>query len=186
VPEDGGDRELVGRFVTRRDEAAFRALYRRHTPALLGMAARLAGQQWTEVEDVVQEAWLRAAASLPAFRWESSLRTWLSGFVVNVWRERRRSPAGLESAVDEGQEDAAPFEHVLRMDLERAVASLPEGFRAAIVLHDVEGFTHDQIAGQLGIEPGTSKSQLARARRALRAQLSTKTEKRGGRHDGIR
>ncbi len=87
--------------------------------------------------------------------------------------ERCRSAA--QEAVSAGAAESGesvPFPPVERMDLARAIAGLPDGFRAAIVLHDIEGFTHEEIAGQLGIEPGTSKSQLARARRALRARLS--------------
>ena len=170
-----GDRELVGDFVERADEGAFRRLYRKHTPALLGLAARLAGERGREAEDVVQEAWLRAAACLKSFRWSSSLRTFLSGFVVNVCRERWRSSGCDALPFGEGvaePADPSPFVPVERIDLERAVAELPGGFRAVIVLHDVEGFTHEEIALHLGIEPGTSKSQLARARRALRARLA--------------
>jgi RNA polymerase sigma-70 factor (ECF subfamily) len=175
VEAEGGDRELVGDFVERADEAAFRGLYRKHTPALLGLAERLAGGRGREAEDVVQEAWLRAAASLGSFRWSSSLRTWLSGFVVNVCRERWRSSRRDTLPSGEGvaePADPSPFAPVERIDLERAVAELPGGFRAVIVLHDVEGLTHEEIAECLGIEPGTSKSQLARARRALRARLA--------------
>jgi RNA polymerase sigma-70 factor (ECF subfamily) len=172
VNEDGGDSELVAGFLTDRDEAAFRALYRQHTPALLGLAARLAGGSSTEAEEIVQEAWVRAAEGLSVFRWKSSLRTWLSGFVVNVWRERSRSATRETVSAAAAPLGMASFAPTDRLDLERAVAGLPDGFRAAIVLHDVEGFTHEEIAEQLGIEPGTSKSQLARARRALRARFS--------------
>jgi RNA polymerase sigma-70 factor, ECF subfamily len=173
VREDGGDPELAASFLARRDETAFRALYRRHTPALLGLAKRLAGGRVTEAEEIVQEVWARAAEGLSTFRWKSSLRTWLSGFVVNVWRERSRSAARGSAPIEvAGPVDSTPFAPMEHIDLERAVAALPDGFRAVIVLHDIEGFTHEEIADQLGIEPGTSKSQLARARRALRARLS--------------
>jgi RNA polymerase sigma-70 factor (ECF subfamily) len=168
------DRELVEGYLRGRDEAAFQALYRRHTPAMLGLAARLSGGRGREAEELVQEAWVRAAGSLASFRWGSRVATWLSGFVVNVWREGRRA-AGREPLFEGAAMEPAspaPFAPVERLDLERALAALPDGFRAAIVLHDIEGFTHEEIAGQLGIEPGTSKSQLARARRALRAHLT--------------
>jgi RNA polymerase sigma-70 factor, ECF subfamily len=174
VKGSNGDPELAASFLARRDEAAFRALYRKHTPALLGLATRLASGRAAEAEEIVQEAWVRAAERLEAFRWRSSLRTWLSGFVVNVWRERSRSAlreTASAAAVEPG--DSAPFASVERIDLERAVAGLPNGFRAAVVLHDVEGFTHEEIAELLGIDPGTSRSQLARARRNLRASLSS-------------
>lgn len=121
----------------------------------------------------MQEAWVRAARSLPSFRWESRLRTWLSGVVVNSWRDRARA-RGREEAW-ERELDAVPgrdFPESERLDLERAVAGLPDGFRAVLVLHDIEGFTHSEIASLLGIETGASKSQLARARQAVRRRLS--------------
>ena len=172
--DEAGDRDLVAVYLRRRDEGAFRSLYRRHTPALLGLAARLAGGRRGEADEIVQEAWLRAAPALASFRWSSSLKTWLSGFVVNVWRERFRSSGREEFALRDASDpaDPAPSAPIERIDLERAVAALPGGYRAVLVLHDVEGFTHEEIAGRLGIEAGTSKSQLARARQAMRVELS--------------
>ena len=167
------DRALVERYLRTRDEAAFLGLYRSHTPALLGFASRLCAGELSAAEEIVQEAWVRAARSLPSFRWESRLRTWLSGVVVNSWRDRVRA-RGREEAW-ERELDALPGGEVPaseRLDLERAVAGLPNGFRAVLVLHDVEGFTHSEIASLLGIEAGTSKSQLARARLAVRRRLS--------------
>jgi RNA polymerase sigma-70 factor (ECF subfamily) len=166
------DRRLVEDYTRRLDEAAFLVLYRRHTPALLGLAARLSGGVRRDAEEIVQEAWLRAAGSLVAFRWDSSLRTWLSGIVVNSWREllrARRRDVAWEEGPEAGGALGDPAAQ--RIDLERAVARLPEGFRAVLVLHDVEGFTHNEIGRLLGMEPGTSKSQLARARQALRRLL---------------
>src|ERR1700758_4316319 len=82
---------MVAQYLARGDEAAFLAIYRRHTPALLGLATRLCGGERRDAEDIVQESWVRAAAGLSSFRWQSSLRTWLSGFVVNGWKELLRS-----------------------------------------------------------------------------------------------
>jgi len=165
---------LVSEYLSRRDEKSFLEIYRRHTPALLGLAARLAAGDGSEAEEIVQEAWARAAGALPSFLFRSAMRTWLSGFVVNVWRERRRSGGRAEGDEDTDSVAAAapPPDSVQRLDLARAIAALPDGFRAVLVLHDVEGFTHEEIATQLGIESGTSKSQLARARRALRSRLA--------------
>jgi RNA polymerase sigma-70 factor, ECF subfamily len=167
------DRALVDHYLRTRDEAAFLGLYRSHTPALLGLASRLCAGELSAAEEVVQEAWVRAAQSLPSFRWESQLRTWLSGVVVNSWRDRARARGREESW--ERELEAVPAGNVSaseRLDLERAVAGLPDGFRAVLLLHDVEGFTHSEIASLLGIEAGTSKSQLARARQAVRRRLS--------------
>ena len=172
---DAADRALAARYLLRRDEAAFRALYRRHTPALFGFALRLCGGRAGEAEEIVQEAWIRAAGRLESFRWASSLRTWLSGIAVNCWREQTREPRP-DQELPEGDTAAgrplgSPGE---RIDLARAVGELPGGYRAVLLLHDVEGFTHEEIAKLLGMEPGTSKSQLARARQAMRRRLEGK------------
>jgi RNA polymerase sigma-70 factor (ECF subfamily) len=169
--EDADDRALVEAYLAGLDESAFLALYRRHTSALFGLAARLCGGDRHEAEEIVQEAWVRAAPAMVSFRWGSSLRTWLSGFVVNGWRElmrarRRDMPREVRPETAETETPAAE-----RIDLERAVAQLPDGFRAVLVLHDVEGLTHEEIGRLLGIEEGTSKSQLARARQAIRRRL---------------
>ena len=117
----------------------------------------------------MQETWLRATARLHEFRGDASLRTWLAGFTINCCRERwrRREPEAPESA-----EPAASEPIVERLDLEAAIAALPDGHREVFVLHDLEGFTHEEIAARLGIVPGTSKSQLARARAALRTRMA--------------
>jgi RNA polymerase sigma-70 factor, ECF subfamily len=117
----------------------------------------------------VQDTWLRATARLADFRGEASLRTWLAGFTINCCRERwrRRDPAAL------AEEPAPPIApESQRLELERAITSLPDGYREVFVLHDLEGYTHEEIGERLGIVPGTSKSQLAKARRALREALA--------------
>jgi RNA polymerase sigma factor (sigma-70 family) len=168
------DRDLAERVATKRDPAAFRALYGRHTPALYAIAMRLTGQP-ADAEDVVHDTWLRAVDALPRFEWRSSLRTWLTSILVNCTRELERQARPVLPF----EEDLAPGEpppqlprDVDPLDLEAAIHALPPGYRRVLVLHDVEGFTHDDIAGLLGIDPGTSKSQLARARRRLRRALA--------------
>jgi RNA polymerase sigma-70 factor, ECF subfamily len=162
------DRLLVAAFLERRDEEAFRALFRRHAPAMLRTARRLLAPRIEAAEDVVQEAWLRAARGLGGFAWRSPLRTWLLGIVVHRCRDewRRRPAAGAQEALDGPGPPVAS-----RVDLERAVAALPAGYREALLLHDVEELTHEEIAAVRGVTPGTSKSQLARARAALRQRL---------------
>ncbi len=126
----------------------------------------------------MHDGWIRAGERLGGFRWESSLRTWLAGFVVNGVRERARRDARELPGIDDAapREDVALREVASRVDLERAVAGLPDGFRHVLVLHDVEGYTHEEIAELLGIVPGTSKSQLARARAAVRRALGRAAE----------
>lgn len=164
---DPEDRALVARYLTRRDEAAFRDLYRRHTPALWGIVLRLVGGDDEAAREVVQETWVRAASGLAAFRWESRLATWLTGIALNCAREARRQP----HAVPITREAEIPAPLGEGIDLARAIDALPEGYRQVLVLHDVEGRTHEEIGGLLGIEAGTSKSQLHHARRRMRALL---------------
>ncbi|MBC7894253.1 MAG: RNA polymerase sigma factor [Cytophagaceae bacterium] len=141
---------------------------------LLAFALRLQGDA-DEASEVVQDAWLRALRGLGGFAWKSALRTWLLGVVLNCCRERWAARGESLEVVPELL--PAPADHPdLRVDLERAIAALPTGYRAVVVLHDVEGYTHEEIAAQLGVAPGTSKSQLARARRHLRARLAPTAE----------
>jgi RNA polymerase sigma-70 factor (ECF subfamily) len=164
------DRRDVQAVAVSADEAAFRALYRRHTPALYAFACRLMGGESAEVDDIIQDAWLRAVRGMGDFGWRSSLRTWLSSIVLNCCRERwRERPDSPDVSADT---PAKSGDLNLRMDLEAALAALPPGYRAVLILHDVEGYTHDEIGERLGIQPGTSKSQLFHARRALRERLS--------------
>jgi RNA polymerase sigma factor (sigma-70 family) len=168
--QEHDDRQLVERFLRSGDETAFRILFRRHTPALLQLAGRFLGRSDAGVEDAIQEVWLRAASALPGFAWHSTLRTWLSGIAVRCCYERIRARGGrfIVPAGDEltAGRSPAPVEII---DLERALRGLPDGYRAVLLLHDLEGWTHRDIAAQLEIQIGTSKSQLTRARRALRA-----------------
>jgi RNA polymerase sigma-70 factor, ECF subfamily len=163
-----GDPDDVAGFLRDRDEAGFLRLYRAHTPALFRVAARLLGER-SQAEDAVQETWLRAIAGLPGFRGDSSLRTWLTGIAINCCREalRRRAAAPQGEPHERGVRAVAED----ALDLTRALLRLPEGYREVLVLHDVEGFTHREIGALLAIAPGTSKSQLFLARRALRRLL---------------
>lgn len=167
------DEELVESFVRAADEAAFRELYRRHTPALYALALRLVGWSESDAQDAVQDAWVRACRGLSGFGWKSSLRTWLVGILINRARElARRSGRLSEEELSEESPPAVPHARAgEEIDLERAIARLPAGYRHVLVLHDVEGYTHEEICRLLEINVGTSKSQLHHARRAMRAAL---------------
>jgi RNA polymerase sigma-70 factor (ECF subfamily) len=122
-----------------------------------------------DADDLVQEMWIRAAGRLGRFEWRSTLRTWLGGILLNLVREAHRAASRMEF-IEVGEEAAAwpaPPDLADRLELEGALAALGPGQRAVLVLHDVEGYTHDEIAELLDITPGTSKSQLCRARRAV-------------------
>ncbi|MGE0455416.1 MAG: RNA polymerase sigma factor [Vicinamibacteria bacterium] len=166
--EESVERDWVDRFLTKRDEAAFRAIYRAHTGYLFGLAVRLCGGRHDIAQDAVQDAWLRAALALPGFRWGSRLRTWLGGIVVNCCREQRRRAEREPPVVEDAGQSMEP----LRLDLEAAVRALPDGLREVLVLHAIEGYTHEEIGGLLGIAAGTSKSRLFDARVALRRRLA--------------
>lgn len=165
------DRALVAAVLATGDERAFRLLYQRHTPRLYRMAVRLTGDRGGIAEDLVHDTWVRASAGLAGFAWRASLGTWLTGILINRAREQYREWAGeagppmTEPAAD------APVPLDDRLDLQAAVAALPPGYREAIVLHDIEGYTHEDIAVITGRDVGTSKSQLSRARRLLRRWL---------------
>lgn len=168
APEEA--RRLVDLFLSARDEVAFVELYRACTPYLLLLSRRLLGGA-ADAEDAIQETWIRAIRALPAFRWDSSLRTWLAGIAINCSREllRRRAKSRSVNAAGEAETDAVPLSGASGVEL--LLRALPEGCREVLVLHDLEGYTHEEIAALLGIDAGTSKSQLSRARSRLRAQL---------------
>ncbi|NOT06968.1 MAG: RNA polymerase sigma factor [Gemmatimonadales bacterium] len=164
------DRELADAVEQRHDEAAFLGLYRRHTPRLYQMLLRVVEVR-ADAEDAVQETWLRAIAALGSFRWESAFQSWLIGIGLNVAHamvRARRDDAPLPAELPAGASGAPET----RLDLERALGRLPAGQRTVLMLHDVEGWTHEEIGRQLGMAPGTSKSQLFDARRGLRALLN--------------
>jgi RNA polymerase sigma-70 factor, ECF subfamily len=166
------DTELVRR-AKQGEELALHALYRRHAPRVYAVVRRLAGDD-ALADDWAQEAWIRVFRALPGFRGESAFSTWVHRVAVNSALQGRRSHARHES-----REAVLPAElpggksdrPVLRVALERALARLPDGMRQVLVLHDVEGFTHEDIGRILGIAPGTSKSQLFKARAKMRELL---------------
>ena len=175
------ERDLVELFIRSKDEGAFRKLFRMFTPQMAQLALRLTGNNSEDCKEAVQEMWIRVARNLHRFRWESSLRTWITGVLINCCREIRRA-RGNEQLLAEGPEDGlevseSGLNRVLdSIDLEEAFAKLPAVSREIILLHDVEGYTHEETALLLGIALGTSKSALHRARARLRALLSPNHE----------
>ena len=158
----------LARSAAAGDTCAFESLYRRHAGRVHGVRA----------EDLTQEAFVRAWQALPKFRFESAVSTWLHRLAVTTalmeLRSRRSGPRFDESEdalEDLGMADSAGNGTALSMDLERAVATLPPRARAVLVLHDVEGWKHEEIAGELGMAVGSSKAQLHRARQLLRGRL---------------
>jgi RNA polymerase sigma-70 factor (ECF subfamily) len=137
---------------------------------------RLLGGIEHDADDVVQDTWLKAVSALPRFRWESSFRTWLVGIGLNQARDTLRKRARSGRSALAPQPGVSPPRSEDRLDLERAIARLPDGYRTVLILHDVEGYTHPEIGERLEIAVGTSRSQLFHARRALRDLLEPPAE----------
>jgi RNA polymerase sigma-70 factor (ECF subfamily) len=156
---------------------AFDELYRLHAPRLYGLVRRLVGPE--EADDVLQEIFLTVYRKLSMYRGDSALSTWLFRLGTNVCLDHLRSRTARAGRMNDALDDevadntgAGPILGVIaRLDLERALDTLPPRARSVFVLHDVEGLEHQDVAALLGIAEGTSKSQLHKARMRLRQQL---------------
>jgi RNA polymerase sigma-70 factor (ECF subfamily) len=156
------------------DPRAARQLHDRFAPVVFAVVNRMAPDPGT-AEDWAQEAWLRIFRALPGYRGQARFSTWVHRVAVNAALQEiraRRTRWQREAEAGAAEEPSSPpATPALRVALERALAELPEGMRRILLLHDVEGYTHADIAAELGIAEGTSKSRVARARRRLRAAL---------------
>lgn len=157
------------------DSNAFRALYDEHAGRVFAICLRLAGDRG-QAEELTQDVFVRVWERLETFRGESAFSTWLHRLAVNEVLGARRSAGRRERRVSTVEEperlERAPRSPPSEgSDLEAAIARLPEGARTVFVLHDVEGFQHEEIGAMTGIAEGTSKAQLHRARRLLRENL---------------
>ncbi len=196
--DQADDARLVERAVTG-DRAAYERIYRRHADRVFGLCLRLTSNR-EEAEILTQDAFVKGWLSLAGYAGRGGLGGWLGRIAVNLWRDRWRSRERSRRLLDDlardsGLPETAPGgpparpaamtddERVVPLltgvDLERCIARLPEGARTVFVLHDVEGYTHEDIGDLLGVVPGTVKSQLHRARRLLRGMLGERKE--GGR-----
>jgi RNA polymerase sigma-70 factor, ECF subfamily len=153
---------------------AVRALYERYAPRVYAVVRRIAGDD-DLAQDFAQEAWIRAIRALPTFRGDARFSTWLHRIAVNSalqalrkadTRSRRETPLPDTVAVHPQEGDT-----LLGELLERAMDQLPDGMRQVLILHDVEGYTHEEIGELLGVTSGTSKSQLFKARGKMRELL---------------
>jgi RNA polymerase sigma-70 factor, ECF subfamily len=155
------------------EESAVRTLYQRYAPRVYAVVRRVAGDD-AAADDWAQEAWIRVFRALPGFRGDAAFSTWLHRVAVNSALQGLRSRTRHDARerplpLVEPARQAEPV--ALRLTLEQAMARLPEGMRQVLVLHDVEGFTHEEIGEMLGIAAGTSKSQLFKARAKMRELL---------------
>ena len=170
------EREVIAR-VRAGDGAAGRALYEAHVDRVYRLAYRMAGDDEL-AREFTQETFIRAFERLESFRGEAALSTWLHAIATSVvLNGLRKVKRARERETDLGAADgvaggAPAAEPDLKDRLHRAIDELPERYRLVFVMHDVEGYTHEEIGAALGVETGTSKAQLSRARAKLRAALS--------------
>ena len=169
-PADADDAALAAAG----DTHAFERLYRRHVSRVHGLARRMISIELAD--EVTQDVFVRVWEKLGTFRGEAAFGTWLHRVAINVILGRRKKLGKRRERFVEGEKvfwklETRPKVREAAMDLEVALGTLPDGAQQIFVLHDVEGYKHDEIAGMLGISSGTSKSQLHRARMLLREQM---------------
>ncbi|WP_414706853.1 RNA polymerase sigma factor [Rudaea sp.] len=173
-PDRSDDHALV-RASLAGDARAFERLYRSHAGRVHGVILRLVGMDRARAEELTQEAFIQAWRKLSSFRFDAAFSTWLHRLGVNIALmdlRGRRDEINVDDAVIElAAGGEVPFCAGERGDLERAVSKLPPRARAVLVLHDVEGWKHEEIARELGMAVGSSKAQLHRARGLLRTTL---------------
>ncbi len=169
------DEELIARAVAG-DELAMRALWAEHAPRVDAVVRRLV-HDTDEAADIAQEVWIQIFRALPTFRGDAQFSTWAHRIAVNRTLNALRRARRLMGVHEELTEETAMVEDdveqpFVRESITKALDRLPPGARTVFVLHDVEGYTHEEIADQLGITAGGSKSQLFKARARLRRLLS--------------
>jgi RNA polymerase sigma-70 factor (ECF subfamily) len=171
------ERALVARALAG-DAAAERALYDAHVDRVYRLAFRITGDD-DLARDVTQDAFVRAFDRLGEFRHEAALSTWLHRIALSValnaverTRRLRAREVPLDDAALAAPDPARPADPDLRAQLAAAVDALPPGYRAVFLMHDLEGYTHEEIGAALGVRPGTSKAQLFHARARLRTRLA--------------
>jgi RNA polymerase sigma-70 factor (ECF subfamily) len=167
---------LVVRRAIDGDERAMRSLWSRHAPHIDAVVRRLAGDP-DLASDIAQEVWIQIFRSLSSFRGDAQFGTWAHRIAVNRTLNALRRTRRLAQLETDIEEDSATSEQdgersLLVASIEEAAAQLSPGARTVFLLHDVEGYTHEEIAEQLGITPGGSKSQLFKARAKLRRLLA--------------
>ena len=167
--------QLIARVIAG-DRLAGRALYDTHAPRVYSLAYRLSGDA-EKAREVTQDTFIRAFSRLSQFRGDAALGTWLHRIVLSVVSNSRRTDVrfGREVALDEARSVEVPVPEAdpdLKECIARAVDRLSEAYRTTLIMHDIEGYTHAEIAGILGVPEGTSKSRLSAARAQLRQDLA--------------
>ena len=172
------------------DRRAFEQLYRSHCDRIYALCWRMCGCDTALAEDMVQEAFVRAWNKLALFRGDSKFGTWLHRLAVNVVLSDRRirvkrlaREQEMVDAVERTLAGDADVTAGLRRDLEKAISGLPERARTVLVLYDIEGYQHAEIAQMTGMAVGSSKAQLHRARKLVRDMLADNEDIPQGKRD---
>jgi RNA polymerase sigma-70 factor (ECF subfamily) len=183
--EDGASDFDLARFAALGNIAAFERLYERYHRRTYSLCLRMTSSQ-SESEDLTQEVFIQLFRKIGSFRGDSAFSTWLHRLTVNqvLMHFRRRSVKNEKTSEDgempeqivPGTENQSKMPVLDRIALKRAIEQLPPGYKSAFVLHDVEGYEHEEVARILGISVGTSKSQLHKARLKLRGLLIKQNE----------
>jgi RNA polymerase sigma-70 factor, ECF subfamily len=177
------DDDLIQR-ARKGDRQAMADLHERYASRVYSVVRRIAGDD-ALADDLAQEAWLRVFRTIRDFRSEAGFGTWLHRVAVNTAlsdaRKVRRERLRLLEVANLQESSDRPERPLLRLTLEQAIDTLPDGMRRILVLHDIEGYTHREIAATLGINDGTCKSQLFKARARLRLVLAPATRGEGER-----
>ena len=192
APKAASESQLIAR-AQRGDEEAFTALFEAHKRRVYSLCLRMTGNT-AEAEDLAQEAFLQLFRKISTFRGESAFSTWLHRLAVNVVLMHLRKKGLQQISLDEadnsqdepvkrdyGDDDRRLIGSVDRIGLQRAIADLPPGYRTVFVLHDVEGYEHNEIAEIMSCSVGNSKSQLHKARMKLRDRLRLDRKGEAGR-----
>ena len=168
--------QITIRRAVNGDESALRAIWTQHAPRIDALVRRLVGDP-DQAADVAQEVWIQIFRALPGYRGDSQFSTWAHRIAVNRTLNALRSLRRVSKIEVDIEEDSFSVEHdgdrsMLAQTIDEAVQKLSPGARHVFVLHDVEGYTHEEIATELGITSGGSKSQLFKARAKLRRLLA--------------
>jgi RNA polymerase sigma-70 factor (ECF subfamily) len=177
VVHDPVERRSLVRRVLGGDPAAERELYDTHVDRVYRLAYRMTGDT-EQASEYTQDTFVRVFERLAEFRGEAALSTWITSIALSVvYNGLRKVKRFRQRETD--LEDAAPMpattrqaEPDLKVKLKAAIEALPEGYRTVFTMHDIEGYTHEEIAATLGVQEGTSKAQLSRARAKLRTMLA--------------
>ena len=171
-----GTDHLTIRCALEGDERALRSLWSQHAPHIDAVVRRLVGDD-DVAADIAQEVWIQIFRALPTYRGDAQFGTWAHRIAVNRTLNALRRTRRIAKSEADIEDDTVAVEHdseraLLAASIEEAANRLSPGARTVFMMHDVEGYTHEEIAQTLGIQPGTSKAQLFRARAKLRVALA--------------